>query len=128
MDELTKTEPKKITARYARGRQKEAVRKAQALGEGTNSYKNQKHMDILSFNAGAEDAFVLLVAKMIERNGGNPVEVGRVLQKAAFKLDVSTMTAKRYLLKHSDDEAELRVFGKVVMMNPNFKEEGEDEE
>ena len=123
MEENILEEKPLITKSYAVLRQKRAVRKARSKGGEDDGFKNEKHMDMLAFNEGAEAAFVRLVAGMIEKNGGKPVDVGRVIQKAAFKLNVSTMTAKRYLVKHSDDEAELRVWGKYVMMNPEFEAE-----
>jgi len=91
------------------------------------NYQDEKHTDILSFNAGAEEAFLRGVKKMIRNNEGKPVEVGRVIQKAAFKLQISTMTAKRYLTKHSDDEAELCIRGKLISLNPDFVEGGDDD-
>ena len=101
--------------------------KGKAETKRGRNYQDEKHTDILSFNAGAEEAFLRGVKKMIRRNKGKPVEVGQVIQKAAFKLKISTMTAKRYLMKHSDDEAELCIRGKLVSLNPDFVEGGDDD-
>ena len=128
--EIKEEEPKPlINKRSAERRQKKAIKKLWGREErfGKRDFKNQKHVDLLSFNAGAEDMFVQLVRRLIERNNGKPVTIGRVLQKTSFKLNISPMTAKRYLQKHTDDEAELRVFGEMVMLNPNFVPEPEEE-
>jgi hypothetical protein len=98
---------------------------------GGRNFKNQKHLDIMSFNADAESGFIEVVRVLIEKNRGNPVNISVVYQEASYELDVSPSTVKRYLVKHSAMRAELRVFGKAVMLNPNYtapaEESDEDE-
>ena len=94
--------------------------KAKAEQSGKSNFKSQKHVDLMSFNAQAEDAFVELVRKLIEESGRTAIPIGMVYQEAAYELNVSPQTAKRYLIKHSARRAPLRVFGKDVMLNPNY--------
>ena len=100
--------------------------KLKAMG-GASGFKNQKHVDLMSFNAGAESQFIELVRVLIEKSpGGVVVPISKVYQEAAYRLNVSTQTAKRYLIKYSADLAPFRVFGKDVMLNSRY-EEDEDE-
>jgi len=114
--------------RNAKAKQKQTNRrlKRRAQASGKRDFKNQKHVDILAFNVGAETHFIELVRLMIEKNEGKAISVARVIQKASFKLNVSQQTAKRYLLKHSDDEAELTVFGDLVLLNGNYQPDYSD--
>lgn len=98
-----------------------------ATGNGKN-YKSQKHLDIMSFNADAEIKFVEVVRVLIEDNNCNPVNISEVYREASYELDVSPSTVKRYLVKHSARRAELRVFGKAVMLNPNYVPAEESDE
>ena len=87
-----------------------------------NDYRRQKHMDAVAFNAGAESAFVELVRGLIEKSpGGKMIPIVQVFQEGAYEIGVSTQTAKRYLIKHSAQRAEFRVFGDYVMLNPNYE-------
>lgn len=106
--------------------------KTKAAKAGKSNFKNQKHVDLMSFNASAEDQFVEIVRKLIEDSPGKTsIAIGTVYQEAAYELNVSPQTAKRYLIKHSARRAALRVFGKDVMLNPKYdpdEEEGESDE
>lgn len=102
--------------------------KAKAQTAGKSNFKNQKHVDLMAFNASAEDAFVEIVRKLIEESGRTTIPIGTVYQETAYELNVSPQTAKRYLIKHSARRAALRVFGKDVMLNPNYKPDEPDEE
>jgi len=109
------------------GRQKQARtnRSLKARIGGGGEFKDRKHVDILSFNSGAERRFIELVRKMIEetdKKSGGAVSIAEVLREAAYELDVSTTTVKRYLTKHSARRAEFRVFGEYVILNPNYEE------
>ena len=95
---------------------------------GASGFKNQKHVDLMSFNAGAEVQFVEIVRRLIEKGGRNTVPISKVYQEAAYELNVSPQTAKRYLIKHSADRAELRVFGKDVLLNSRYVEEEDEDE
>ena len=103
-------------------------KKLQKRGSIPKNFKALKSIDPTAFNGQAEQAFVELVRRMIEVKNGNPVALAAVYQETAYKLDVSTETVKRYLFKHSAETAELRVFGKMVFLNPNFAEELDEEE
>jgi len=57
-----------------------------------------KEMDIIAFNKSAEAQFVGLLRQMCRANpGGVPVRVARA--EIAFRLGISTETAKRYIEK-----------------------------
>ncbi len=74
-----------------------------------------KALDLIDFNARAEQAFVELVAAFVQE-GSQPPRVREVLAEAAFELNISIETAKRYLLKHSARRAEFEVLGGVVTL------------
>jgi len=63
-----------------------------------------KALDLTEFNTRAEAEFVKLVADFIREEGEQRVRA--VLAEAAFELNISIETAKRYLLKHSARRAE----------------------
>ena len=67
---------------------------------GTDDLMQFKDLDLVAFNRGAEAAFCDLVTELIIAAGG-VAEIITVIQEAAFELDISPETAKRYLLKHS---------------------------
>lgn len=128
------------TRREARKKQAET---GESLGAQANnveqdqgrSFKNQKHVDIMSFNAGAEQRFVEIVRKLVDLSasrqglppGTGAVKISTVVQECAYRLNVSTMTVKRYLTKYSAMTAPLRVFGDAVMLNPDYEDGGSDE-
>jgi len=92
------------------------------------SFKNQKHVDLMAFNASAEERFVEKVRLMIEKSNRTTIPISQVYQECSYDLNVSPQTVKRYLVKHSASRAELRVFGKDVMLNPNYRPEDEEDE
>jgi len=63
-------------------------------------------VDVIAFNGEAEAAFVALVRRLVIPNGRRWSEV---IQEAAYELDISTETAKRYLVKHTASRAEFVV-------------------
>lgn len=73
-----------------------------------------KVLDLCEFASRAEAAFVQLVNDML--TPGSPVRVREVIIEAAYALDISTETAKRYLLKHSARRAEYQIVGGVVTL------------
>lgn len=75
-----------------------------------------KALDLNEFNSRAEQEFVKLVSEFVRECEGNPPRVREVLAEAAFELDISVETAKRYLLKHSARRAEFEVVGGVVTL------------
>jgi hypothetical protein len=73
-----------------------------------------KSLDLTEFNSRAEAEFVILVAEFVRECGSNLPRVREVLAEAAFELNISIETAKRYLLKHTARRAEFVVIdGKV---------------
>jgi hypothetical protein len=74
-----------------------------------------KSLDLTEFNSRAEQEFVNLVAEFVRERGENNLpRVREVLAEAAFELNISIETAKRYLLKHTARRAEFVVAdGKV---------------
>lgn len=111
--------------RYAgRQRQKETNRQLKSRAGKGAGFRDKKHVDILSFNAGAEAQFIELIRAMIEetdKKSGGAISISEVLRETAYELDVSTTTAKRYLTKHSARRAEFKVFGEYVMLNPRYE-------
>jgi hypothetical protein len=122
--------PRQVKARVKKKQAvvNEALKKQSDQVSGKR-YQNLKHMDPTLFNSAAEMKFIELVRGMIEENQGNPVNIAEIYRETSYELNVSTETVKRYLFKHSARRAELRVFGKAVMLNPNYQpaEETEDE-
>lgn len=135
MEETTgKNEPKAAELPYQmkrRAKRQQAdtndLLKAKMAG-ADKSFKNQKHVDLMAFNASAEDRFIEKVRLMIEKSGRTVIPIAKVYQECSYDLNVSPQTIKRYLVKHSAERAELRVFGKDVMLNPNYKPEDEEED
>ncbi len=68
--------------------------------------KNLKEFDKTAFNGLAEERFLEFVHDLIRDDGGE-VSRNTILKEAAFELDVSTETVKRYLLKHTARKASL---------------------
>lgn len=58
-----------------------------------------KATDLTAFNSSAEASFHSLICKLIAMDG--PLSVRDVLSEAAFELNISIETAKRYLFKHT---------------------------
>lgn len=58
-----------------------------------------KMTDIIAFNSEAEQAFVELLAQMCDAAGNAGVSVRSARAEAAFRLGISTETAKRYIEK-----------------------------
>ena len=68
------------------------------------SWTALKALDPIGFNIGAEGAFLALAAALIAEGA---VTVPELLQEAAFELDISIATARRYLIKHTARHASL---------------------
>jgi hypothetical protein len=72
------------------------------------SWREQKLLDACSFNQGAERHFCAWLAGKLQSEEFNAVSVAWVLANAAFELDVSIETIKRYVAKHTADAAEFK--------------------
>jgi len=70
------------------------------------SWAALKTLDAIGFNQCAEEAFLALAAMLIAEGS---ITVPELLQEAAFELDISIATARRYLLKHTARRASLVV-------------------
>ncbi len=82
--------------------------------ERVHELNTLKTLDLTEFNTRAEAEFVLLVSEFIRERESNLPRVREVLAEAAFELNISIETAKRYLLKHTARRAEFQVIdGKV---------------
>ncbi len=128
MDDNRKPTTVSEVRQRARRKQTKTNRRLKKRQPVSKDFKSLKTMDPTAFNGQAEQRFVELVRQMIERNGSKPVAIAKVYQDGAYALDVSVETVKRYLFKHSAERAELRVFGKAVMLNPNYVEDEEEDE
>lgn len=74
-----------------------------------------KALDVIAFNREAEMAFVALLSRLISDGGGEVLLIDAI-RETAWHLDISTETAKRYLLKHTASAAEFVSDGKVVRL------------
>jgi hypothetical protein len=63
-----------------------------------------KQSDILAFNHDAEKSFVVLLTEILREDGR--LSYREAVREAAYELNVSIETAKRYLEKHSARRAE----------------------
>jgi len=70
------------------------------------SWAALKVLNPIGFNMGAEGAFLALAAALIAEGS---ITVPELLQEAAYELDISVATARRYLLKHTARHASLVV-------------------
>jgi len=75
-----------------------------------------KAEDLVAFNTKAEEFFVYWLAEAIRGTKGEGIPPSKVIQNAAFELDISLDTARRYLVKHTADRAEFHSDGKRVTL------------
>lgn len=75
-----------------------------------------KAIDVIAFNTQAERSFVGFVSELVS---AERVSVVDVIRESAFELNVSTETAKRYLLKHTARRASFAVVDGVVVLRRN---------
>lgn len=96
----------------SRGRQR---KKSQGQSSPSSSaWRRLKSLDIVGFNMGAEGHFVQWLAAKIASEEYQAVSLGWVYSNAAFELDVSIETIKRYIGKYTADAAPFRSDGKVI--------------
>lgn len=70
-----------------------------------SSWKLQKQFDPVSFNLGAEKQFTAWLRSELKRSKKKALPMAWILSNAAYALDVSIPTIKRYLQKHTADAA-----------------------
>ncbi len=58
-----------------------------------------KELDIIAFNSEAEKAFIEILSQMCDQAGAAGVSVRTVRAEVAYRLGISTETAKRYIEK-----------------------------
>lgn len=75
-----------------------------------------KHLDIVAFNMNAERIFVDWLTDRLTREEFGAVSISWVISNAAYGLDVSPETVKRYLLKHCADDAPFVVEAGMVRL------------
>jgi hypothetical protein len=73
-----------------------------------------KAMDIIAFNSEAEQAFVELLAAMCDAAGPAGVPVRSARAECAFRLGISTETAKRYIEKWTAPSAPFAIIDGVI--------------
>ena len=73
-----------------------------------------KANDIIQFNSDAERAFVELVHAILE-NEESATQID-LIREAAFELDISPVTAKRYLLKYTARRAPFKFEDKRIWL------------
>ncbi len=84
----------------------EALAKEQRAKTERRELTNLKEFDRTAFNTLAEERFLEFVHELIRDDGGE-VSKTTILKEAAFELNISTETVKRYLLKHTARKATL---------------------
>ncbi len=92
----------------------------QAKASADRGYRDEKHVDLAAFNAGAEAGFVKLVRELIDEEDSKTIPIFEVTREAAYELGISTMTAKRYLMKYTARRAPFRIDGNAVILNPRY--------
>jgi hypothetical protein len=74
-----------------------------------------KQQDIVEFNRSAEAYFRTLLKEMILADGGRTGYLVAV-QEIAYRLDISTETAKRYVLKYTARSAPFEIQDGLIML------------
>ena len=120
------------TLRQRRERTNKILKKQAAGLERVSKHRLEelKHTNMVLFHDLADRKFVELVRSLIERNGGNGIQVWDIYRETAYELGISTETAKRYLIAHSARRAEFMNWGKLLLLNADYQpmqEESEDE-
>lgn len=65
----------------------------------THELDTLKSLDLVAFNSKAEERFTAILLDLLKHH--RAVSTFTAIQETAYRLNVSTETAKRYLLKHS---------------------------
>lgn len=74
---------------------------------------DEKEKDLISFNKIAENEFCEVICFLLEKYPRLTVQ--KAVAETAFRLDVSPVTAKRYLTKHTTDDAQFAVVEKFIV-------------
>jgi hypothetical protein len=100
-------QPKKSSLPQSQQQQPEQTRGTLAglSSRSRDSWRLLKSLDIIGYNQGAERAFVEWLIKAIKEQPEQSVSISWVKANAAYKLDLSPETIKRYIIKHTSDYA-----------------------
>lgn len=72
-----------------------------------------KENDLLAFNAVAESEFISFVCSYLDDYEN--VTQHEIIQETSFELNISPVTAKRYLLKHTARRANFAIINKFLV-------------
>lgn len=72
-----------------------------------------KENDVLAFNSVAEAEFCEFLCILLDEVKGK-LTVNEAVQEASFELNISPVTAKRYLIKHTARRAQFAIINKFV--------------
>ncbi len=88
-------------------------------------WRQNKSTDVVTFNQGAEQRFFEWLSDKITASPTGSVTVAWVIANAAWELDVSIPTVKRYIMKWTADLAPFKSDGKeiTVRMPPAVRAE-----
>lgn len=78
-----------------------------------------KSEDILLFNSSAEEYFLEIVCECLDEFSGK-ITQSESIAETAFRLNVSVVTTKRYLLKHSTKRARFEIKRGFVICRIHF--------
>jgi len=81
-----------------------------------NSWRQAKPVDLVAFNGGAEAHFITWTTQRIRHSRTKSIDVNWLISNAAYELDVSVLTIKRYLQKHTADRAPFKSNGKSLWL------------
>lgn len=89
-----------------------------------------KYTNPVAFRELAEQVTIELVKYLCSENGGQAVELSKVLREGSYIIGVSPETVKRYVFTHTAMGAELVAQGKNVKPNAHYKptEDAEEED
>jgi hypothetical protein len=84
-----------------------------------NELNRLKSDDILLFNSSAEEYFLEIVCECLDEFSGKLTQ-SESIAESAYRLNVSVVTTKRYLLKHSTKRARFEVIRGFVVCKIHF--------
>lgn len=81
---------------------------------GGEDFTGVKVLDVVAFNAEVEPLAVAFLCSWLQERG--QARVGQLCIEVSYRFDVSTETAKRWILKHSAERAEFEVTRGLVSL------------
>ncbi len=104
--------------RHHRRAHRNYIKHTQPATAEPEHWRSAKAVDLVAFNAGAEARFITWLADRITRSEDHALAAGWVISNAAYELDVSPATIKRYLMKFTADAAPFASNGKFITLRP----------